>query len=244
MPPRHSELLGSAVLRPLAEQLLAAVRIRNGDVVCDLMCDGGVLSAELAPAVGVAGTLVAVDVERSLAESVAARHERACKVFPVLSDGRSIALEDASCDAVVSLVSLAVADSMSLLRDAIRVLKPGGVVAVLVWDPSALPPHEVLLARALDESGLSSALLQRLLTPVQPPPPARAERVRDVARLQTFTHLWAAVRDRVEDAGLDSVAASRRESVRRRYEELMRRYAVADGTLVVPSTALLIRLSR
>ncbi|MBV8194073.1 MAG: methyltransferase domain-containing protein, partial [Candidatus Dormibacteraeota bacterium] len=139
--PRQGEWLGNVVLGPFAEQLLSALAIAPGDVVCELMCDVGVLSRELAPATGRTGTLILADSDASLAEAGATAQRRWCKARALTIDGPRIPVDDAICDRVTSLINIQFADTEALLDDALRVLRPGGSGAFVLWDPDEPPAY-------------------------------------------------------------------------------------------------------
>jgi hypothetical protein len=214
--PRLGRLYSTAVLRPLAEQLVDELDARPGEVACDLCCDSGVLGAALATAVGVSGRVV-------LVESDAAQ------------------VQEASCDRVGSLCTFGFWKGISLLDEAMRITRPGGAAAVLTWDPNDPPAHERALVDALREvAGIESRFLREcLLTP------AAAERggweighVRDVVRFDGIAQYWAAmVQERPALTELGSVADRTRIAVRDACEVALQPYIAADGTIRIPVTA-------
>jgi len=240
---RQGDALGAAVLRPLGEQLIAAMHLEPGAVVCELMCDGGVLSSALARALPVDGTLVLTDTDRAMLEGVAAQAGGACRIEARVIDGPRIPLDDASCDALTSLLTLTFAEAGALLADARRVLRPGGSLAVVVWDAANPPAHEAALDAALRANGVTSRFMQRVLAPVNAPAGVAQTVLHDVARLETFAHLWAACVDQRplsdELAALDEAVVT---AMRRDHEALLMRFAAADGTLRVPLSARLLSM--
>ena len=243
MRPRQGEALAASVLRPLAEQLVAALRVHRGAVVCELMCDGGVLTRSLAPVIGAAGTLVAVDTDSVLAHAAAGSVASLCTARAAVGDGAHIPLDERCCDAVASLVNVVFADAAALFQDARRVLRSGATAAVLVWDADDPPAHEAALDAALRGAGVTSAFMQRLLAPVAVPDGATQTVVRDVVRLDTIAHLWAAVTDRPVGAELVALPPATVAAVRRAYEEALSAYRAPDATLRIPISARLITLT-
>lgn len=221
MHPRHGELLSAAVLRPLTEQLVLAAPVRAGDAVCELMGDGGELTRRLQSAVGPAGTVV------------------------VSNSSDHILAADASMDVVASLINIVFANAPELLGDAVRVLRPGGVLAVVVWDAADPPPFEGALDAALREQGIESRVIRAVLSRVDPPRGSLVTTLRDVARFDGLAQLWTAM---VEQRGVAAELVNRGESVlravRARYAESMERFAAPDGTMRIPFTARLIRRER
>ena len=242
MRPRFGAALSATVLRPLAEQLVQEIEVRPGAVVCDLICDGGTLTPFLARAVAPIGVVVTIDTDLELATQAAENVLHISKVVPKMSDGATVALDDAACDAVASLLTVVFADHRFLLQDARRVLRPDGTGAVLVWDPELPPAFASLLQDSLRDEGIVSPFLDRMLTPVEPPRGAVTRGLRDVCRVETATHLWAAMLDgplAVESAALPEQTVA---SVRARYEASLQEYAEPDGTLRIPVHARVITL--
>ena len=242
MRPRFGAALSATVLRPLAEQLVQEIELRPGAVVCDLICDGGSLTPFLARAVAPIGVVVTIDTDLELATQAAENVLPISKVVPKMSDGATVPLDDASCDAVASLLTMVFADHRFLLQDARRVLRPDGTGAVLVWDPERPPAFAALLQDSLRDEGIVSPFLERMLSPVDAPRGAAVRGLRDVCRVETATHLWAAMRDgplAVELAALPDETVS---SVRARYEASLQEYAEPDGTLRIPVHARVITL--
>ncbi|MFN2581984.1 MAG: methyltransferase domain-containing protein [Candidatus Dormibacteria bacterium] len=227
------------MLRPLAEQLVAVLDVQRGAVAGDVMCDAGVLTSELARAVGADGTVIACDSDVALADAAASAAGGACSAVAQRTDGATLAMDTASCDVVASLITLPLGHTMSLLHECGRVLRDDGTLGVLVWDPSAPPAHEAALQQVLEEHGAHSPLLDGLLASVAIPAGFATRTLHDVARLHTFTHLWPAMQGRIADATA-SGAALDRDALRARYEELMRPYTAVDGTITMPLRATLI----
>lgn len=240
---RYGVALSASVLRPLAEQVVTELDLPAASVACDLMCDGGVLTAAVAHAVRPFSTVVAVDTDLELATEAAEGLLGVSKVVPRMSDGSSVPLDDASCDVVTSLATLVFADHRFLLGDVARVLRSGGRAAVLVWDNEQPPAFATAVRDALLGEGVTSRFLDRLLTPVSPPRSARVRGVRDVYRAETAAHAWAAMLDSPLAADVAAVPDATVDAARKRYEALLEPFAEADGTLRIPIHARVITLT-
>lgn len=241
MLPRYGPLYSASVLRPIAEQLLKALDVQPGQTVCDLVCDGGVLTRELGRAVASHGTVFAADVDIGLARSVAAGAEgndtgNVCAIAP--RAGR-VPLDDHACDRVGSLLTLGFAPA--LLAEARRTVKDGGRIVIAVWDPDSPPAHELALRSALQRlAGRSSSFLSAVLwsTSVEG---LLISRIRDVARFDGAEQLWAALVDERPIAGeLADLPADVVSGVREQLALALARYAAPDGTLRIPVQAVLL----
>ena len=242
MRPRFGAALSATVLRPLAEQLVQEIDLRPGAVVCDLICDGGALTPFLARAVAPIGVVVTIDTDLELATQAAENVLPISKVVPKMSDGSTVPLDDASCDAVASLLTVVFADHRFLLQDARRVLRPDGTGALLVWDPERPPAFASLLQDSLRDEGVASPFLERMLAPVDAPRGATVRGLRDVCRVETATHLWGAMLDGPLAVELAALPEETVASVRARYEASLQEYAEPDGTLRIPVHARVITL--
>lgn len=243
MRPRFGDALAASVLRPLAEQLIGALDLRPGAAACDLLCDGGVLTFALAHAVAPIGGVVATDTDLDLATDAALLANRHCVVVPRMTDGATVPLDDRSCDAVASLLTAVFADHRQLMQDAPRVLRPNGLAAFLVWDPEDPPPFLTALEAALRAHGIASLFLQRVLAPVAVPRSARVRVLRDVCRMATTAHLWAALQDGPLAVELAPLPADTVNAVRRDFEAALEPFLEADATLRIPLRARVITVT-
>lgn len=133
----------------------AAVDIRPGARVLDMAAGAGRYSLEIAKLVGDSGMVHAVDAWEEGIESLraAVRRQGLANVDPILADitGR-IQLDDASIDLCLMatiLHDLAPEGQDAALREAARLLKPGGVLAVVEFkkiDRGPGPPARVRIS--------------------------------------------------------------------------------------------------
>ena len=127
------------------EQRCAMLRLLSplpGQAVLDVGSGPGLLAAELADRVGPEGRVVGLD----LAEPMLEMARRRCADRPQVSfeqgDAAKLPFEDASFDAVVSTqVYEYVPDIPGALAEVERVLKPGGIVAILDTDYDSWVVH-------------------------------------------------------------------------------------------------------
>lgn len=248
MTPRFGRLYANAVLRPLAEQVVAELGMRSGETVCDLMCDGGTMGIAMGAAVGRQGRVLLVDTDPALVRSAMQDVMATGSGVSTAQGGISgLAAAESSCDRVASLCTLGFWDgtSTSLLEAASRVTRATGTAAVITWDSMHPPAHEGVLVDALREVvGIRSEFQTRCLASVDPVDSAGWEAVtlRDVVRFDGIAHYWTAmVVDRAlatELAGeSDDIAAALRAACQRRLQSS----TAADGTMRIAVQATMWR---
>jgi ubiquinone/menaquinone biosynthesis C-methylase UbiE len=122
----------AAVVRPITERLLRSAGIGTGMRVLDAGCGAGDVSFLAAELIGPCGSVVGID-RRSGAVAIA--RERARKLGLNNVSFRNVGLdafdEPASFDAVIGrYVLIHHAEPEKFLRTAVRLVRPGGIVAV------------------------------------------------------------------------------------------------------------------
>jgi SAM-dependent methyltransferase len=127
----------SHATRPLTRWLEEALAPRPGETLLELAAGPGDTSLELAPRVGPAGRVLCTDRSPAMVEA-AERAARArgldwveCRVV----DAEALDLPEASVDAAFCRLALMLMpDPRRVLEELRRVLRPGGRLAVVVWD--------------------------------------------------------------------------------------------------------------
>ena len=128
--------------------VVAAARIGPGNHVLDVACGTGALTLAAAERVGPAGSVVGLDSNPEMLE-VARR--KPARVDWREGPAEALPLPDADFDAVVSQFGLMFfADAAAGLREMWRVLRPGGRLAVAVFDAIATTPGYAALVDVLD----------------------------------------------------------------------------------------------
>jgi SAM-dependent methyltransferase len=244
--PRFGRLYATTVLRPLAEQLVAELGVRPGEVACDLLCDSGTLGAAFAGVVGAHGRVTLVDSDVALLQAASDDVSHAgCAVDTSEAGAMTVPLEDASYDRVGSLCTFGFWSGTSLLDEAMRITRPLGGAAVLTWDPDDPPAHERALVDALrNVAGIDSRFLRECLAA-----PETGHRggwhiahLRDVVRFDGIAQYWAAmVLERPRLTELGGASEQTVGAMRRACEVALQEYIAADGTIRIPVTATMWR---
>lgn len=118
--------------------LIVAAGIGTGGHVLDLGAGGGEPSIGLAVTVGARGLVVALDHAPEMLDGTRRRAagEALAQISCVVADMVELPFADAAFDAVVGRFSLmSVPDHNAALREARRVLRPGGRAGFMVWGP-------------------------------------------------------------------------------------------------------------
>lgn len=128
----YEALLVPALLGEWPPRVAEEAAIRPGQSVLDLACGTGILAREAAARVGPAGRVAGLDPDPGMLE-VARRRSPAIDWRRGVAE--SLPFPDESFDAVVCQFGLTFfTDRPGALREALRVLVPGGRLAFGVWD--------------------------------------------------------------------------------------------------------------
>lgn len=123
-------------LAPSRERLLVRAVLRPGECVLDIACGTGLVTFPAADAIGASGSVVATDISAAMVAYVAAEASRRSisHISTARMDAEHLQFPDATFDvALCGLGLMYVPDPLQAMREAFRVLKPGGRVAAVVW---------------------------------------------------------------------------------------------------------------
>lgn len=149
----YEEFFVPALFRQWASIVADAAGIRAGQRVLDVACGTGVLAREAAARVAPGGSVVGLDRNDGM---LAMARRMAPAVDWKAGRAEQLPFPDAGFDAVVSQFGLMFFDDrVQAVREMRRVLKPGGRLAVAVWDRLQSSPGYAAMA----------ALLERLFGP-------------------------------------------------------------------------------
>lgn len=128
----YEALFVPALFGQWAPKVADAAQIQPGQRVLDVACGTGILAREIAARIGSAGRVVGIDPSHGM---VAVAKQLAPAIEWREGVAESLPFPDQSFDAVVSQFGLMFfADRRQALREMVRVLTPGGRLAVAVWD--------------------------------------------------------------------------------------------------------------
>lgn len=169
VPENYRRYLEPVLFAPWADRLVAYAGVRQGDVVLDVAAGTGAVARVAARAAGVDGSVIASDISAAMLDYAARGQAPLCaRISTLVSPATALDLPDASVDVVLCQHGLPfMPDRVAVLRECLRVLRPGGTVALAVWATGErLDPFdayaEALLADAAAASiprGMSNASL-------------------------------------------------------------------------------------
>lgn len=127
----YEQFFVPALFREWAIRVADAAMIQPGWRVLDVACGTGILARTIAERMGSTGTVVGIDLNEGMLQ-VAKR--KAPKIEWRQGHAESLPFDTHSFDATVSQFGLMFfEDRRAALQEMIRVLKPGGQLAVAVW---------------------------------------------------------------------------------------------------------------
>jgi SAM-dependent methyltransferase len=114
-----------------ALRVAEALDVQSGDRVLDVACGTGVLARAVSDLIGPIGTVVGVDINDGM---LAVARRRAPEIEWQTARAEALPFASGSFDAVASQFGLMFfEDRRAALQEMLRVLKPGGRLAVAVW---------------------------------------------------------------------------------------------------------------
>jgi ubiquinone/menaquinone biosynthesis C-methylase UbiE len=249
----YEEFFVPALFEEWTDRVAEAARVGPGARVLDVACGTGVLARKVAGRVGSTGSVVGLDVN----DGMLAVARRAAPGIE-WRQGRAEALPfgDASFDAVVSQFGLMFfEDRGAALREMMRVLRPGGRLAIAVWDAVERSPGYAAMIELLQrlcgprvadalrapfvlgdpgivralfaEAGLPDARLQTL--------PGTARFPSIPAWVHTDVRGWT-FGDMIDDAQFSRLLAEA--------ERVLGRFVAADGTVAFDAPAHVVTVTR
>ncbi|AYC33896.1 methyltransferase domain-containing protein [Pseudomonas cavernae] len=143
----YEEFFVPALFQQWGRRVAAEAGIGTGERVLDVACGTGVLACAAAESVGPGGAVVGLDPNE---EMLAVARSKSARVEWRVGRAESLPFPDESFDAVVSQFGLMFfEDRSAALREMLRVLRPGGRLAVAVCDALEHSPGYAALAELL-----------------------------------------------------------------------------------------------
>jgi SAM-dependent methyltransferase len=119
----------------VVRNLIAEIRLEPGETILDVGCGSGVLDRWLARHTGGANRIMAVDIHRTLlreASALAAKEGLAGHIEFREGNAEVLPFPDSSFDVTMSATVMELLDADRMLREMVRVTRPGGRVGVVV----------------------------------------------------------------------------------------------------------------
>ncbi len=168
---------------PIRRRMVAKLGLRAGDRVLDIACGAGLGFAALESVLGPGGEIVGVDFTPEMLARASRRiaRRRWSNVRLVEADARTLPFEEGVFSAVCSTLAFGGSDWERLLHEALRVLSPGGRIAMIdatplqgpwklaesvlvaferrvaAWEPPQ-PPIEQVVGELVDDANIEAAL--------------------------------------------------------------------------------------
>lgn len=128
----YEEFFIPALFQDWPPQLIEKADIQAGQRVLDVACGTGILARTAAEHVGPGGSVAGLDINAGM---LAVARRKSDQIEWRQGQAEALPYEDASFDAVVSQFGLMFfEDRRQAISEMLRVLRPGGRLAVAVWD--------------------------------------------------------------------------------------------------------------
>lgn len=180
---KHREIIRQ-MFAPVTEALAEDARIGSGDVVLDLATGPGEPALSVAAVVGTGGKIHGIDPipemvagARRAAERLGIRNVQFDVAF-----ADQLPFEDDTFDAAISRFGVMFFPSPTdAIREALRVLKPGGRLALAAWHYAERNPFHYTLARVMDRFVESPPLAPDALDAFRFAEPGKLRKILDEA---------------------------------------------------------------
>ena len=128
----YEKLFVPALFAPWTKHLIEAAGVHEGAHVLDIACGTGVLARDALSRAGSVGHVVGVDLAPGM---IATAKELTADVEWVLGKAEALALKNETFDCVMSQFGMMFfQDREAAVHEMFRVLKPGGKLAISVWN--------------------------------------------------------------------------------------------------------------
>lgn len=149
----------SGFLNP--ERIVSRIDIRPGMAVADFGCGSGHFAIPAARLVGASGKVFAIDIQKHAIELIQSRAnlEHLLQIEPLWADleaPEGSRLSASSLDVVIiSNILFQAERKQEVIKEALRVLKPGAHLAIIEWDETPFPAGPPMISRMSRRSAQS-----------------------------------------------------------------------------------------
>jgi ubiquinone/menaquinone biosynthesis C-methylase UbiE len=151
IPKNYNDGLGPVIFHPYAEDLTARAVALAPDMVLELAAGTGIVTRKLRDALPSSVSLLATDLNDAMLEIARPLFADDENISFEVVDAMSIPKEDSSFDLIVAQFGIMfVPDKVASLKEARRVLKPGGTYLFNVWDSWQGNPWAGITQNAVD----------------------------------------------------------------------------------------------
>ena len=135
IPENYDRYLGPVIFEPYAEDLVSRLKSRKPGRVLEIACGTGIVTRRLRDALPATTEIIATDLNPDMFEFAKAKFKSGENVKWQQADASALPFPDRSFDAIVCQFGyMFVPDKSAAMREAHRVLKPGGSFLFNVWD--------------------------------------------------------------------------------------------------------------
>jgi ubiquinone/menaquinone biosynthesis C-methylase UbiE len=150
-PSYYDEQLAPVLFGPFAEELLDSLPADVRGPLLEIACGTGALTRPLRERLPASVELVATDLSPAMLEFARARSAGHAGIAWRQADAQQLPFADAAFGTVVCAFGfMFAADRQAALREARRVLAPGGLLAFTVWDRIEDNPHALANAQVIE----------------------------------------------------------------------------------------------
>ncbi len=145
IPAMYDQHLGPVIFEPYARDLAARIDVPAGGAVLELACGTGIVTRHLRERLPAGVRLVATDLNQAMIDHAQSRLVGVPGIEWRVVDAQELPFGDREFDAVVMQFGLMfLPEKDRFAREAERVLKPGGLLALNVWDTMELNPFSLV----------------------------------------------------------------------------------------------------
>jgi ubiquinone/menaquinone biosynthesis C-methylase UbiE len=157
----YESLFVPALFEPWTTHLIEGAGVRSGSHVLDIACGTGVLARNALSRTGPGGRVVGVDPAAGM---LAAAKEIEPSIDWVLCSAEALELDDEAFDCVMSQFGMMFfQDRQKSVEEMFRVLKPGGSLAIAIWNSvDQNPAYADIIAVLQEQVGTAAADALRL----------------------------------------------------------------------------------